>query len=56
MNANDQDDGPAAPSRRNNLLAGTALVAACLLSASVTAGLAQGTTGVPGSPRGHNDD
>ena len=50
MNSNDQGDGRAAPSRRNSLLAGTALIAACLLSASVTVGLAQQTTGVPGSP------
>jgi len=36
--------------RRNSLLCGTTLAAACLLCALETAGLAQQTTGTPGSP------
>ena len=47
MTTNDQGDNSATMRRRNILLAG---VAACLLWAPSTAGLAQQTTGVPGSP------
>src|SRR5690349_23642848 len=55
MTRNRKDDDSSKPesrslNRRNLLLCGTTLTAACLLCALGTSSLAQQTTGTPGSP------